>query len=80
MGHKPLPSLKRRHFSTIPEVAEELGISERSAWRLVQQGMLPTHQFGNSTRVKREDLDAYIEHCRRPDRHAEDDEPEDEET
>ena len=50
---------------TVRDVAEELGISERSAWRLVAQGELPVHQFGASTRVRREDLDAFIGRCRR---------------
>jgi excisionase family DNA binding protein len=56
---------KRKRFLSLRDVADELGISERSAWRLVEQGELPVHQFGASTRVKREDLDAYIERCRR---------------
>jgi excisionase family DNA binding protein len=47
------------------EVADELGISERSAWRLVELGELPVYHFGACTRVKREDLDAYIERSRR---------------
>lgn len=56
---------KRKRFLTMREVAEELGISERSAWRLVEQGELAVHQFGASTRIAREDLDAYIDRCRR---------------
>jgi excisionase family DNA binding protein len=65
MCEEPPRPPKRTRFLSIREVAEELGISERSAWRLVEQGELPVHQFGSSTRVKREDLDAYIERCRR---------------
>jgi excisionase family DNA binding protein len=61
MSDEPLRPPKRKRFLSIRDVAEELGISERSAWRLVEQGALPVHQFGASTRVKREDLDAYIE-------------------
>ena len=56
---------KRARFLSLRQVAEELGISERSAWRLVEQGEVPVHQFGASTRVKREDLDAYVERSRR---------------
>lgn len=55
----------KSRFIRIAQVAEELDISERSAWRLIEQGELPVHGFGGSTRVKREDLDAYIERCRR---------------
>ncbi len=65
MCDEPPRPPKRKRFLSMREVAEELGISERSAWRLVEQGELPVHQFGASTRVKREDLDAYIERCRR---------------
>lgn len=62
-----VPPTKRKAFLPVREVADELGISERSAWRLVEQGELAVHQFGASTRVKREDLDEYIERSRRPD-------------
>jgi excisionase family DNA binding protein len=55
---------KCKRFLSIREVAEELGISERSVWRLIEDGELPVHRFGSSTRVKREDLDAYIERSR----------------
>ena len=55
---------KRKSFLSIREVADELGISERSVWRLIEESGLPVHKFGASTRVKREDLDAYIERCR----------------
>ena len=56
---------KGTKFLTVPQIAEEFGISERSVWRLIEYGVLPAHKFGASTRVKREDLDAYIERCRR---------------
>jgi len=55
----------RRKFLTIPEAAEELNIGERSVWRLIKDGKLPTYHFGDSTRIKREDLDAYVERCRK---------------
>jgi excisionase family DNA binding protein len=65
MCDEPPQPPKRKRFLSIREVADEIGISERSAWRLVEQGELPVHQFGASTRVKREDLDIYIENNRR---------------
>lgn len=52
-------------FLKIREVADELGISERSVWRLIEDDELPTHRFGSSTRIKRSDLDDYIKRCRR---------------
>jgi len=65
MCEEPPRPPKRRRFLNMREVAEELGLSERTAWRLVEQGELPVHQFGASTKVKREDLDVYIERSRR---------------
>lgn len=81
MRHQPSRPLKKNRFLTLREVAEELGISERSAWRLVEQDKLPAHEFGASTRVSREDLDGYIENSRRqrdaipPDDTSDDGEP-----
>ena len=59
------PQQKRPNpqFLKVAEVAEELNIGERSAWRLIENRKLPAYHFGNSTRVKREDLKAYIEEC-----------------
>jgi excisionase family DNA binding protein len=62
---KPEQRLAKSQFLKVPEVAEELNVGERSAWRLIEDGELPTHRFGNSTRVKREDLDEYIRRSRR---------------
>ena len=52
-------------FLTIRQVAVELGISERSVWRLIEDGDLPTHKFGSSTRIRQSDLDDYIKRSRR---------------
>ena len=54
-----------RQFLKIGEVASELNVKERTTWRLIEDGELPSHQFRGSTRVKREDLDEYIRRCRR---------------
>jgi excisionase family DNA binding protein len=62
---KPRGRRSKQQFLKVPEVAEELNIGERSAWRLIEDEELPTYRFGHSTRVKREDLDAYIIRCRK---------------
>jgi excisionase family DNA binding protein len=58
-------TVRNRQFLKVSEVAEDLNIGERSAWRLIKNEKLPTYRFGNSTRIKRKDLDAYIKRCRK---------------
>ena len=62
---KPKQRRSNRRFLKVSEVADELNIGERSAWRLIEAEKLPTYRFGNSTRIKPEELDAYIERSRR---------------
>jgi excisionase family DNA binding protein len=48
-------------FLTVPEVARRLGVSARTAWRLVQEGPLPSHYVSErSRRVRLSDLEAYL--------------------
>ena len=61
---KPEERCAEQQFLKVREVAEELNVGERSVWRLIEDEKLPTHRFGNSTRVKREDLDEYIRRSR----------------
>ena len=68
---------KGDRFLTIREVADELGISERSVWRLIEDNELPAHKSGSSTRVRRSDLDDYIERSRKPPRRDPDDDDDD---
>ena len=41
-----------RKFLTVRGVADELGISERSVWRVIEEGELPAHKFGSRPRLK----------------------------
>ena len=45
---------------TIREVADYLKITERTLYRLVQDGRLPAFKVGNSWRFRRADIDAWI--------------------
>lgn len=45
---------------TIKEVGKYLKLSDRSAYRLAQEGTLPAFKVGGSWRVRRSDLDAWI--------------------
>jgi excisionase family DNA binding protein len=48
---------------TIPEVAAELRLDKRSVYRLLRSGQLPLPiiHIGASPRVRRRDLEAYLE-------------------
>ncbi len=45
---------------TIREVAEYLKVTERTLYRLVQEGQLPAFKVGNSWRFRRDDLERWI--------------------
>ncbi len=54
----------KKKFLTVPEAADEIGISERHTWREIETGKLKAHHFGGCTRISREDLDDYIRRSR----------------
>ena len=45
---------------TIKEVAKYLQVTERTLYRLAQEGKIPAFKVGNSWRFRREDLDQWI--------------------
>lgn len=47
------------------EVAQKLRVSKTTAYRMAQQGILPSVRFGGSVRVLAEDLEHFIEENRR---------------
>jgi excisionase family DNA binding protein len=57
----PDPRQVNDPFLSVPQVAERLGISTRSAWRLVQEGPLPSLYVSDRLRrVRASALDAYL--------------------
>ncbi len=46
---------------TIKEVADYLKLTERTLYRLVQEGKIPGFKVGNSWRFKRVDIERWIE-------------------
>jgi excisionase family DNA binding protein len=59
---------------TIREVADYLKVTQRTLYRLVQEGALPAFKVGNSWRFRREDLERWIsEQSRGTDTNREDD-------
>jgi len=51
----------REDILTIKEVAEYLKVTERTLYRLAQEGRIPAFKVGGSWRCRRADIDAWIE-------------------
>ena len=47
-----------------PAVAKHLGIGLVTLYRILDQGDLAAYKFGRVIRLKRVDVDAYLERCR----------------
>lgn len=51
----------------VREAAEELAVSAKVVYRLCESGDIPHHRIGvgrGSIRIRREDLDVFIDDCR----------------
>lgn len=46
------------------EAARRLGIATRTLYRLIDDGQVPAYRFGRVIRLRRRDVDDYIERCR----------------
>lgn len=46
-------------FLTVPQVAKLLQLSEKTIYRLAQEGQLPGFKAGGSWRFRRQDIDAW---------------------
>ncbi|WP_117168935.1 helix-turn-helix domain-containing protein [Paraliobacillus sediminis] len=53
---------------TIAQVAEYLQLSEMTTYKLVQEGKLPGFKIGRHWRIKRDDLDEFIEKLKKGER------------
>ena len=47
-----------------PEAAERLGITQRTLYRLIDEGQVPAYKMGRVLRVKASDLDLFLEQSR----------------
>lgn len=46
------------------EAARALGITPRTLYRFIDQGELPAYRFGRVIRLRRPEVEAFIESCR----------------
>ena len=53
-------SRDRISFFTVPEVAEHLGVSERSVRRWIEDRQLVAHHLGRSVRISEQDLRTFL--------------------
>ena len=61
MATKHIPSRARTRYLSLQDIAEELGISDRTVRRWVASGRLPAVRPSERViRVKAEDLDAFL--------------------
>ncbi|GAC1589784.1 MAG: hypothetical protein NVS3B21_06720 [Acidimicrobiales bacterium] len=47
-----------------PESAERLGITQRTLYRLIDEGQVPAYKMGRVLRVRTADIEAFLERSR----------------
>ncbi len=60
--------LMEKEIMTVSQVAEYLQLSEMTTYKLVQEGKIPGFKIGRHWRVKRDDLDEFIERLKKGER------------
>ena len=60
--------MSEKEIMTISQVAKYLQISEITTYRLIQEGKIPAFKVGRGWRIKREDLNEFIEKQKRGER------------
>ena len=46
------------------EAADALGLRTRTLYRLIDEGQLPAYRFGRVIRLKRHEVEAFVDRCR----------------
>jgi excisionase family DNA binding protein len=52
---------KEHQFLSIPQLCQEVGMGKSWVYKRISSGELPSVRFGRSLKVKRQDLEKYIE-------------------
>jgi excisionase family DNA binding protein len=47
-----------------PEAAQRLGITQRTLYRLIDEGQIPAYRMGRVFRVKESDIEGFVERSR----------------
>ena len=53
--------LEKPDFYTVKETAQYLRLCEKQIRRLIERGELPAYRFGAALRIKKKDIDAYVQ-------------------
>jgi excisionase family DNA binding protein len=53
--------LDKVDFYTVKETAQHLRLCEKQIRRLIEHGELPAYRFGAAVRIKKQDVDAYVQ-------------------
>ena len=61
MTEKTKAMLEKPEFCTVKETAQHLRLCEKHVRRLIERGALPAYRFGGALRIKKKDIDAYVE-------------------
>jgi excisionase family DNA binding protein len=54
----------RSGWLSTTEVRDQLGITLRTLYRLIDEGQIPAYKIGRVIRMKEEDVDAFLERSR----------------
>lgn len=46
------------------DAAEYLGVQSRTLYRFIDEGRLPAYRFGRVIRLKRDDVEEFVQSCR----------------
>ena len=57
---KPNLAKKRSRNLTVPELAVELGITQRAAWQRIYRKQIPHRRWGRSVIIPRAELDEFL--------------------
>jgi excisionase family DNA binding protein len=62
-GESQVRPLERKGLEllSIPEVCQELGMGKSWVYRRIQSGEIPSVKLGRNIKVRREDLEGYLE-------------------